>query len=117
MNISRIAVYNGALIFFLFFLTYTNNLFGEYRVYQYIVKSKFDNAENKNASIVLDTLDPVSYVAYHGGSELISVELVRSWMCKGTTSNQKEYCASPYEVYRQSDLLSNVVEPINKGGQ
>lgn len=58
----------------------------EYRVYQYYVKSKINNIVNLPAYLVTSTLDPKSYVAYHGGKDSIEVALLRSWMCYGNTA-------------------------------
>lgn len=34
------------------------------------------------------TLNPISYVAYHGGNDSIEVNLLRSWQCMGDTSKE-----------------------------
>lgn len=70
----------------------------EYRVYQYSIKSKFYNGEDNKAYIVTSTLDPVSYSSYNGGKTSISLELLRTWMCKGNTSNT-QLCDSPYDSF------------------
>lgn len=67
----------------------------EYRVYQYIVKSKRGAPHPEKGYIVTSTLDPVSYVAYHGGDTSIKVDLLRTWMCKGYTGAGKPLCESP----------------------
>lgn len=69
----------------------------EYRVYQYYVKSKYNFIQDNPAYLVTSSLDPVSYVAYHGGEEAIETSLVRTWMCPGDTSGRKEFCDSPYQ--------------------
>jgi hypothetical protein len=69
----------------------------EYRVYQYIIKDKIVSAKDQpNSKILNTTLDPVSYMAYNGGSRLVSVDLLRTWMCAGHTGNKKDLCSSPY---------------------
>lgn len=67
----------------------------EYRVYQYYVKSKNTLVQDQQAYLVTSSLDPSSYVAYHGGEDSIEVDLVNTWICKGDTSN-REFCNSPY---------------------
>ncbi|MBC7429427.1 MAG: hypothetical protein H7336_12490 [Bacteriovorax sp.] len=62
--------------------------FGEYRVYQYYVRTKIDNINPANATIVTSTLNPTSYAAYHGGKLSLEVNLLRSWVCMGDTSKQ-----------------------------
>lgn len=80
------------------FIFITGQSFGEYRVYQYIVKNKIKTAKDiPNGHYVLSTLNPVSYVAYNGGSLLIDVDLLRTWMCPGHTGKGKDYCPSPYD--------------------
>lgn len=66
--------------------------FGEYRVYQYYVRSKLQNINPGNAQLVTSTLNPTSYVAYHGGRGSIEVNLLRSWVCMGDTS-KKSICS------------------------
>lgn len=62
------------------------NLFAEYRVYQYYIKSKVKNLDQVSSYLVTSTLDPKSYIAYHGGYDSIELNLLRSWMCMGNTS-------------------------------
>jgi hypothetical protein len=66
----------------------SQSLLAEYRVYQYYVQTKLQNITNVPYEVVTSTLDPKSYVAYHGGTESISINLLRSWMCFGNTSKQ-----------------------------
>lgn len=70
--------------------------YAEYRAYQYVVKNKV-NIENQrpNNVIITSTLDPIGYLAYHGGGLLIEVELLRTWICPGNTAGQ-DICPSPY---------------------
>lgn len=69
-------------------LLISSQAFGEYRVYQYYVRSKLQNITSVPAELVTSTLNPVAYVAYHGGTEAIEVNLLRSWQCMGNTSKQ-----------------------------
>ena len=69
----------------------------EYRVYQYYVKSKLKLPTDKSGYLVTSTLDPVSYISYHGGNTSLKVDLLRSWMCVGHTGGQKKLCPGPEE--------------------
>lgn len=71
------------------FSFFSCNLFAEYRVYQYYTHSKIQNLTNAPYEIVTSTLDPKSYMAYHGGKESLELNLLRSWMCVGNTSKQE----------------------------
>lgn len=46
--------------------------------------------------MVTSTLDPVSYTAYNGGNSMLSVDLLRTWICPGYTGGSKATCDSPY---------------------
>lgn len=63
----------------------------EYRVYQYYVRQKIQNINSPGAQLVTSTMDPRTYVAYHGGKLSVEVNLLRSWMCMGNTS-KKSVC-------------------------
>lgn len=65
----------------------------EYRVYQYMVSSRL-TSESPASVIITSTLDPNSYVMYHGGNRSIRVNLMNTWLCKGHTGN-KPTCAAP----------------------
>lgn len=67
-------------------------VFSEYRVYQYYVRSKIKNLVPVTAELVTSTLNPVSYIAYHGGNDSVEVNLLRSWQCMGNTSKE-QVCA------------------------
>lgn len=69
-------------------LIFTSQVFGEYRVYQYYVRSKIQNITSVPSEVVTSTLNPLAYIAYHGGHESIEVNLLRSWQCMGNTSRQ-----------------------------
>lgn len=73
------------------------NAHAEYRVYQYYVKSKLRMPTDQNGYLVTSTLDPVSYISYHGGNTSLKVDLLRSWMCVGHTGNKRELCQGPEE--------------------
>ena len=75
-------------ILIILFFSILSNAFGEYRVYQYYVKSKIQNITSADAQIVTSTLNPVSYLAYNGGSQAVEINLLRSWICMGNTSHQ-----------------------------
>jgi hypothetical protein len=69
-------------------LIFTSQALGEYRVYQYYVRSKIQNITSVPSEVVTSTLNPLAYIAYHGGNESIEVNLLRSWQCMGNTSRQ-----------------------------
>lgn len=71
-------------------------LLAEYRVYQYYVRATYPMPQDQEAYLATSTLDPVSYTAYHGGSESIEVDLLRSWMCPGNTA-QMQFCPAPLD--------------------
>jgi hypothetical protein len=78
----------------------------EYRLYQFYVHPQLKSplVEEKKSSIEISTLDPVTYVAYHGGQEAIKVDLLRTWICPGDTSKQIDFCPSPYEEFLNKSL-------------
>lgn len=77
---------------------FSPTIYAEYRAYQYIVKNKIISSQDQpNSHMVISTLNPVSYIAYHGGRSLINVDLLRTWMCPGFTGNSREICKSPYK--------------------
>ena len=69
----------------------------EYRVYQYIVKNNIEHIDSPKNNLITSTLDPMSYLAYNGGSTIVSVDLLRTWMCPGNTGQRQETCESPYK--------------------
>jgi len=78
----------------------------EYRVYQYYIKAKFPVVQDSGAYLVTSSLDPGSYIAYHGGSENITIDLLRTWMCPGHTGNMRQYCKSPYDKVSEMEKLT-----------
>ena len=74
------------LILLIFNLFFCKLAFSEYRVYQYYVRPKIQNITIVAAELVTSTLNPLAYVAYHGGRESVEVNLLRSWQCMGDTS-------------------------------
>lgn len=77
------------IIIIIIFSILPPTLFAEYRVYQYYAHSKINNITNPPYEIVTSTLDPKSYIAYHGGAESVEINLLRSWMCLGNTSKEE----------------------------
>jgi hypothetical protein len=73
-------------IFIIFTCLYSSLAFSEYRVFQYYVRPKIQNLTIVASELVTSTLNPIAYVAYHGGNESIEVNLLRSWQCMGNTS-------------------------------
>lgn len=82
--------------------------FAEYRVYQYLVSPTYPIPQDGQSFIVTSTLHPKAYETYHGGSESIKVDLLRSWICKGFTGDKKEFCKSPLS----EALKTNVPPPV-----
>ena len=73
----------------------SNTVHAEYRVYQYYVKSTFASPKDGSNYLVTSTLDPVTYVTYHGGANSLKVDLLRTWTCEGYTGKQNQVCDSP----------------------
>ena len=90
------------ILSFTFLMSFS--VFAEYRVYQYFVKSKLSLIQDSNAYVVTSSLDPQGYVSYHGGEEVIAVDLLRTWMCPGYTGNRTPYCDSPYKKLKSKIL-------------
>lgn len=88
---------SGFILFSLLIILMMETSNAEYRVYQYSVKYRKLYEVDTRPNLVTSTLDPVSYVAYHGGRETVLVDLLRSWTCKGYTGKFRAYCPSPYE--------------------
>lgn len=69
----------------------------EYRVYQYVVKNLVKTANDQAPShIQISSLDPQAFIAYNGGSRLVALDLLRTWVCPGHTGHKQAYCPSPY---------------------
>lgn len=70
----------------------------EYRAYQYLVKTKdpYATATRADARYIVSTLNPQIYQRYHGGS-LITVDLLRTWICPGYTGRGTKPCDHPYD--------------------
>lgn len=88
----------------LFLSLFSTQVFAEYRVYQYYVKSKMERFSATGNYLVTSTLDPTSYLSYHGGNEAIAIDLLRTWTCRGYTGGQAEHCKAPLE---ESKLLQD----------
>ncbi len=84
-----------SILTILFLLFITVNIRAEYRVYQYYVKAQNPFNIDQKAHMVTSSLDPTTYLAYHGGPETLKVDLLRSWMCLGDTSQHKDTCSPP----------------------
>lgn len=84
------------LSFLLFFISFA--VFGEYRAYQYIVKSNdpYAVATKARAQYIVSTLNPQMYKAYHGGP-FLTVDLLRTWICPGYTGKGQKICDHPYD--------------------
>jgi len=88
------------------------SLMAEYRVYQYQVMSKFPGEYQAKPHIVTSTLDPVSYLSYHGGETSITIDLMRSWTCQGHTGGMKDYClgATERSIAQEKEMASAEVK-------
>lgn len=73
--------------------------FAEYRVYQYLIRNTVKVEDSPSSRLITSSLDPISYQAYSGGSNLVKVDLLRTWICPGYTGDRQEYCKSPYEKF------------------
>lgn len=82
----------------LFTLLLPVSAFAEYRAYQYLVKSNdpYARATKAQARYIVSTLNPQMYQRYHGGS-LVSVDLLRTWICPGYTGKGQPICDHPYD--------------------
>ena len=54
-------------------MTTSHSAFSEYRVYQYYVRPKIKNITIVSSELVTSTLDPIAYVAYHGGQDTLEL--------------------------------------------
>jgi hypothetical protein len=72
----------------------------EYRVYQYFVRPRVFQNQDQYEYIISSSLDPITYSSYHGGPDVIEIELARTWICPGHTGNFRPYCKSPYANLR-----------------
>lgn len=79
-----------------------NKANAEYRVYQFAVKAKNPYSMDTKSHVVTSTLDPEAYVSYHGGGETLRIDLIRSWMCYGDTSN-RQVCKPPIAMGNQNE--------------
>ncbi len=83
---------------FLFSILFSFSAHAEYRAYQYIVKSRdpLATATKADARYIVSILSPTNYKAYHGGN-LVSVDLLRTWICPGYTGRGTAPCDHPYD--------------------
>ncbi|MBL6990096.1 MAG: hypothetical protein ISR65_09975 [Bacteriovoracaceae bacterium] len=95
------------LIFLIIIILYAPLTFAEYRAYQYYVRSKLNLVKKSRPFLIVSTLDPVTYLAYHGGSESIDIDLLRTWVCAGYTGKQK-ICKSPYKSFNLPGTPSKI---------
>ncbi|MBT7608816.1 MAG: hypothetical protein HN576_03610 [Bacteriovoracaceae bacterium] len=97
LNSTKLIIISFAII-----LLGIQSAFCEYRVYQYYVKSTYSSPKDKTQYLVTSSLDPVSYVTYHGGPDTIEVDLLRTWTCEGYTGSSNELCDSPLQEGKNS---------------
>lgn len=77
----------------------------EYRVYQYLVTNTNELLNGEKSFIRTTTLDPVSFISYHGGRTSIKLDMLRTWICPGYTGNYQPTCPSPYGQMTEEVLL------------
>ena len=97
------------LLTFFFPFFSSNNLWAEYRVYQYFIIPPPVFGEIPGHSLS-STLDPISFKSYYG-AQTHKVYLLNTWHCKGHTG-QKDFCPAPYKKY--SALKKALLEKANK---
>ncbi len=84
-------------VFFLIALIFSPYCYSEYRVYQYLVQPQGNLPQDNKPYVVTSSLFPSAYLAYHGGSTSIRLDLLKSWHCPGYTGDFKKICPSPYK--------------------
>jgi len=87
------------------FILYSNIVFGEYRVYQYLIKENSFKPKS-----IITSLSPSSYLSFFGSSNNFKIDLLRTWFCPGDTSGFKKLCLSPY---KSSNILKMIDEVQN----
>ncbi len=85
-------------------MIFSPTIFAEYRVYQYYIRSKIQNITPLQSELVTSTLNPIAYIAYHGGRDAVEVNLLRSWQCMGNTSKSPVCTISDGNELAQSPL-------------
>ncbi len=88
-------IFSLRIFFISSYLLYAATATAEYRAFQYSVRSTVEKKFDTQSYLVISTLDPVSYRAYHGGAESLQINVVRTWMCLGHTGQGKDICQSP----------------------
>lgn len=70
----------------------------EYRAYQYLVKTTdpYATATKADARYVVSSMNPQTYKRFHGGS-LVTIDLLRTWICPGYTGRGTTPCDHPYD--------------------
>jgi hypothetical protein len=74
----------------------STSTFASYRVYQLRLRHFDQTAKKKMSEVVVTTMDSEQYQSFHGGSNLMKVEMLDTWYCPGDTSHKK-YCKKPKE--------------------
>lgn len=89
---------NRNLALSLMALFYSFGALAEYRAYQYLIKTQdpYAVATRANAQYIVSTLNPQMFKSYHGGN-LVTVDLLRTWICPGYTGSRKPVCDHPYD--------------------
>ncbi|MGI4992956.1 hypothetical protein ACRXCV_10015 [Halobacteriovorax sp. GFR7] len=100
-------------LFFVATVAITLSASAEYRVYQYMVSSRL-NPRGPASVVITSTLDPNSYVKYHGGNRSIRVNLLNTWMCKGHTGGDP-ICDAPLAKLMDTTTPQDNPEAIQQG--
>ncbi len=74
------------------------SIYSEYRVYQYRISTRGIEKLEGKTFIIVSTLDPIGFSSYHGGGDVINIDLLRTWMCYGNTA-KKDICHSPLKEH------------------
>ncbi len=73
----------------------------EYRAYQYMLAPA--NADQKNSTILITSLNPVAMTRYYGINKN-RLYLLRTWICPGNTGGKKT-CTPPYLTANLENFL------------
>jgi hypothetical protein len=83
-------------------LMLSGSAFAEYRAYQYLVKTTdpYATATKADSRYIVSSMNPENYRRFHGGS-LVTIDLLRTWICPGYTGRGTTPCDHPYDKGQQ----------------
>ncbi len=83
-------------------LMLSGSALAEYRAYQYLVKTSdpYATATKADARYIVSSMNPENYRRFHGGS-LVTIDLLRTWICPGYTGRGTIPCSHPYDKEQQ----------------